>query len=140
MNVIADLIRAGVDPELVAKVAEAMAEERAKGAVAGVPQRSRHAEAQARYAAACRQREPKGTPRPSSAEWIILTAQAYERDGRVCSYCGDLDGPFAVDHVVPLAKGGNNDLSNLTVACRGCNSSKRDSLLEDWLARHGADR
>jgi hypothetical protein len=51
VSVIADLVRAGVDPDLIARVAEAMAEERAKGAVAGVPSRSRHAEAQARYRA-----------------------------------------------------------------------------------------
>jgi 5-methylcytosine-specific restriction endonuclease McrA len=30
-----------------------------------------------------------------------------------------------IDHVVPLSKGGSNDLSNLVTACKPCNQAKR---------------
>lgn len=60
--------------------------------------------------------------------------QIYDRDGRVCSYCGDTSGPFQIDHVFPLALGGDNSLGNLVVACRSCNSSKRAKTVEEWRA------
>jgi hypothetical protein len=65
-------------------------------------------------------------------DWVQLTAQVYERDGYVCTYCGDVDGPHQVDHVMPLAKGGTNDIDNLAVACKVCNASKRDLTLDEW--------
>lgn len=35
---------------------------------------------------------------------------------------------LTADHVVPLARGGTNERSNLTVLCRGCNARKRDRV------------
>lgn len=48
-----------------------------------------------------------------------------------CYYCRK---PFTaerkatLDHVIPLAKGGAHDISNLVLACRPCNAGKRDRL------------
>lgn len=41
-----------------------------------------------------------------------------------CAYCGD---PHAdtFDHIVALERGGEDDWTNLTAACRRCNASKR---------------
>ncbi|WP_345820465.1 DUF1376 domain-containing protein [Methylobacterium fujisawaense] len=50
-----------------------------------------------------------------------------------CAYCGDAAGPFEVDHVVPLARGGPNIESNLACACVACNRSKRDHMLAEWV-------
>ena len=51
-------------------------------------------------------------------------------------YCGKqlTLGTFdaCIDHVVPIAKGGNNEDNNLVVACRKCNSSKGTKLLSEW--------
>jgi hypothetical protein len=56
----------------------------------------------------------------------------FERDGYVCRYCGDEKGPFHIDHIVPVAKGGDNNPLNLTVSCQCCNLSKGSKTLEEW--------
>lgn len=45
-----------------------------------------------------------------------------ERDGRTCRYCGQPAN--AVDHILPVSQGGDNDPDNLAAACRTCNSRK----------------
>jgi 5-methylcytosine-specific restriction endonuclease McrA len=42
--------------------------------------------------------------------------------GDPCSYCGDK--AESVDHIVALSRGGDNNWTNLTAACRSCNSRK----------------
>lgn len=49
-------------------------------------------------------------------------------DGR-CQYCGR--NAESIDHVVPRSKGGPHSWDNVVAACRRCNTSKRDRLLED---------
>jgi 5-methylcytosine-specific restriction endonuclease McrA len=58
-----------------------------------------------------------------------------EKWGRKCVYCGAEDVPLQVEHVVPKAKGGSDRISNLTLACRGCNERKGAKDLEDFLAK-----
>jgi 5-methylcytosine-specific restriction endonuclease McrA len=40
--------------------------------------------------------------------------------------CSLAHSDVVIDHIVPLALGGTNDPSNLTVACETCNAIKRD--------------
>lgn len=49
-----------------------------------------------------------------------------------CRYCSDLTGPFEVDHVRPLSRGGTNDRENLACACVSCNTQKSNMLLHEW--------
>lgn len=61
------------------------------------------------------------------------------QDGRCC-YCGmpfHSKEDFEVDHMLPIAKGGDNSPENIALACFNCNRSKRDHLLEDWFALRG---
>src|SRR6266567_6454740 len=41
-----------------------------------------------------------------------------------CAYCGKMDVPFEVDHIRPRSRGESNRISNLALACHGCNTTK----------------
>jgi 5-methylcytosine-specific restriction endonuclease McrA len=67
--------------------------------------------------------------------WPLVRKTIFDRDGYVCAYCGDTDGPFEIDHKHPRSRGGTNEHDNLTVACRTCNRSKRAMTVDEWLER-----
>lgn len=65
-----------------------------------------------------------------------IAALYAEQEGR-CAYCGvtvfwDIVGDIHVDHIIPLARGGANDLSNLAIACADCNLSKSKKAPDEW--------
>ena len=66
-----------------------------------------------------------------------LRRAVFERDGEQCAYCGGTDGPFHLDHIHPVSKGGLTTLKNLTVACQLCNCSKNDKTLDEWVSPWG---
>jgi hypothetical protein len=55
-----------------------------------------------------------------------LRFEVFKRDGFVCQYCGDHPPAVVlhVDHIVPVAEGGRNDMDNLVTACAPCNLGK----------------
>ena len=69
--------------------------------------------------------------------------KVFERDGYMCQACGtntpigkrgsiDADAP-ELDHIVPLAKGGQHTYSNTQCLCRKCNRRKSDYLPQELL-------
>jgi len=56
-----------------------------------------------------------------------------------CSYCGK-PGPSTVDHIIPVSKGGTNDISNLTAACADCNSLKHNKDVLTFMLQRVTDR
>lgn len=68
------------------------------------------------------------TPLPKS-----LRFEVFKRDLFTCQYCGAKapDVLLHVDHIRPVADGGENDILNLVTACVGCNLGKSDTLLSD---------
>lgn len=56
-----------------------------------------------------------------------------DRDGTACVYCGDTVGPFHLDHVHPVSRGGRSTVGNLVVACVPCNLSKGARTPGEWL-------
>ena len=44
---------------------------------------------------------------------------------RCCACCGSTED-ITIDHIIPLSKGGDDELNNLRLLCRSCNSRKGD--------------
>ena len=86
-----------------------------------------------RRCAQCGALDPRGTLHPDcsnpkrggSSRWRRLVAQVVERDGTVCWLCGK-PGATSADHVVPVSRGGRDELANLRAAHLRCNLACRD--------------
>ncbi len=48
------------------------------------------------------------------------------RDNYTCQYCGTINHPLTVDHIVPKSRGGKTNWTNIVVACKTCNLKKGD--------------
>ena len=66
-------------------------------------------------------------PNPRKEIGHTKRRQVMERDQYRCKQCGDWHD-LAIDHIHPVSKGGTNDIDNLQVLCRSCNSRKRDRV------------
>jgi len=61
-----------------------------------------------------------------------LRKRIFARDGAVCRYCQTTDGPFHIDHILPVARGGTDREENLCVACAPCNFAKSAKVGAEW--------
>ena len=62
-----------------------------------------------------------------------LRFEVFKRDSFTCQYCGQ-SAPnvvLEVDHLLPVSKGGDNDILNLITSCWTCNNGKSNILLTD---------
>lgn len=52
--------------------------------------------------------------------------EVFKRDRFTCQYCGAKapDVVLHIDHITPVANGGDNDIMNLVTACESCNLGK----------------
>ena len=57
--------------------------------------------------------------------------EVFKRDHCTCQYCGRMapDVILEVDHLHPVADGGEDDILNLVTSCRDCNRGKGKTLL-----------
>lgn len=58
-------------------------------------------------------------------EWEYLL---YKYHGKCCA-CG-ATGVLEPDHIIPVSKGGTNDIDNRQPLCRSCNAKKRDRIAD----------
>ena len=63
--------------------------------------------------------------------WEKTRLRILERDGYKCTYCGATEH-LQCDHILARVRGGGDEDQNLTAACRSCNASKKDRLVEEW--------
>lgn len=51
----------------------------------------------------------------------------------LCEYCQSPSNattePFVIEHIVPKSKDGSNELTNLALACTGCNGHKYNKII-----------
>lgn len=61
----------------------------------------------------------------------------FERDRYHCQSCGktNIEANLTIDHIIPLARSGQNDISNLQTLCRTCNE-KKTSNIDPRFRRH----
>jgi hypothetical protein len=62
---------------------------------------------------------PRRPPAQYPPDWEDLRRQALHRDGSRCGNCGGALN-LHVHHIVPLSKGGSNQLGNLRTLCDVC--------------------
>ena len=79
----------------------------------------------------------KRLSRNGKPDLSITLTKLYMRDGGVCQICGrhinfdcDSNSDYypSIDHIQPLAKGGLHSWDNVQLACRICNTIKRDKV------------
>ncbi len=97
-----------------------------------------------------------GSPQAGRAPWLCarrsaardvtttkrLRFEIFRRDNHACRYCGATapDAALTIDHVLPVALGGNDEPANLVTACRDCNAGKSASSPDaDLVADVSAD-
>jgi 5-methylcytosine-specific restriction endonuclease McrA len=94
-----------------------------------------------RLAAAARNRR-ETTPEQNRAKNLKRRNAPLTPDGRMwvrlvssdpCSYCGGQSS--VIDHILPIARGGNSDWDNLTAACRPCNAAKHSLGVVAFMLR-----
>lgn len=59
-----------------------------------------------------------------TSDYSMFYASLVSRDGEACVYCIETTKRLVVDHMTPIIAGGNDDLDNLALACKRCNSGK----------------
>ena len=52
-------------------------------------------------------------------------------DEGACVYCEE-SSSLVIDHLLPRIRGGTDELNNLVLACRRCNSSKNNRTPYEW--------
>lgn len=70
--------------------------------------------------------------RVSMPQWAIRAV--ISRDRGKCALCEkniviELEANYHIDHIIPLAEAGTNDLSNLQLLCENCNLSKSKKII-----------
>lgn len=73
------------------------------------------------------------TGRLSVHSWRKISAAVFQRDDYTCAYCGQRGVRLECDHVVPVSRGGSNEMENLVASCVPCNRSKSDKLVSEWV-------
>lgn len=62
--------------------------------------------------------------------------EVFKRDSFKCHYCG-ASAPevlLQIDHIEPVSKGGDDDITNLVTSCAACNAGKSNKTLDDKSA------
>jgi hypothetical protein len=75
------------------------------------------------------QKRPINKPRRKGVS-LSVRYDVLRRDNFQCVLCAasGKDARIQIDHILPVSKGGTNDISNLRVLCFKCNHGKKDKV------------
>ena len=73
----------------------------------------------------------------NTAQFKAQRLRVLRRDANTCYYCGS-DNATHVDHIIPKAKGGGDEMHNLVAACARCNQAKGVKSQGAFLALRSA--
>lgn len=76
---------------------------------------------------------PPATPAAKANRKAVtrsLALAVFDRDGYACKHCGTRQS-LTVDHVIPVSRGGSDEMDNLQTLCGPCNSIKGATLPQD---------
>ena len=89
--------------------------------------RERHRRAK-EYRQSQKPKRPPAQEYLDQVEWAKMRARVFATKGHKCHYCGE--DAWQVDHFIPRAHGGTDDMDNLFPCCGPCNASKGTKLYE----------
>jgi 5-methylcytosine-specific restriction endonuclease McrA len=83
-----------------------------------------------------RSRERKFPKQLNYFEWI---SKVKSKRNFVCYWCKEKKSTkhLHIDHIVPISKGGTNDVSNVCASCASCNMRKGSKTLKEWASKIG---
>lgn len=83
------------------------------------------------FNASSKRRKLIGDCNITKEEWLIIMRSTEWK----CFYCGCALNKHnqTIDHWVPLARGGDHNVTNLVPACKTCNCSKGSKLYREWV-------
>ena len=70
-------------------------------------------------------------------DWRAVAKEVRRRDGWRCVECGATGVELHVHHIVPLSKGGRNDVDNLETLCRECHEAKHPHMARQRVEPSG---
>jgi HNH endonuclease len=71
--------------------------------------------------------QPNHTPAKRKKIASATRKRIFERDAYRCVACGDFHN-LVVDHIIPLNRGGSDEMDNFQTLCHTCNSVKSDRI------------
>lgn len=69
---------------------------------------------------------------------LVIERNIAAHDQAQCCYCGvrlNIFGEWHLEHLIPLSKGGTNEVGNLDLSCGKCNLSKGAKTWAQFLAK-----